>query len=187
MICMVTMFIIEKVCIRADTSITRTRTIPKNETEFLFKKEKREVPLGLSTIEIPMKINVKTTIHQQGAKEVYELAVFGRYLEKDGASFLKYEEVQDEGTVRTIVKVAGDEALILRGGAVKMRLPFRLHKKLRGSYEMPFGSFETITLAKRIEHAAGLIDILYDFSMQGKPAGTYHLEITFQEDNNEHS
>jgi uncharacterized beta-barrel protein YwiB (DUF1934 family) len=145
------------------------------------------VPLGLSITEIPMKINVKTTIHQQGGKEVYELALFGRYLEKDGAVFLKYEEVQAEGTVRTIVKVAGDEALILRGGAVKMRLPFRLHKKLRGSYEMPFGSFETMTLAKRIEHSAGLIDILYDFSMQGEPAGTYHLEITFQEDNNEHS
>ena len=87
----------------------------------------------MSTIEVPMKINVKTTIHQQGGKEVYELAVFGRYLEKDGASFLKYEEVQDEGSVRTIVKVAGDKALILRGGAVKMRLPFRLHKKLQAA------------------------------------------------------
>lgn len=141
----------------------------------------------MSSTEIPMKINVKTTIHQHGGKEVYELAVFGRYLQKDGASFLKYEEVQEEGNVRTIVKVAGDEALILRGGAMKMRLPFRLHKKLRGSYEMPFGTFETMTLAKRIEHSDGLIDILYDFTMQGSHAGTYHLEITFQEDKHEHS
>jgi uncharacterized beta-barrel protein YwiB (DUF1934 family) len=155
--------------------------------KFLFIKRKKEVRFRLSTIEIPMKINVKTTIHQQGGKEVHELAVFGRYLEKDGASFLKYEEVQDEGNIRTIVKVAGDEALILRGGAVKMRLPFRLHKKQQGSYEMPFGTFETITLAKRIAHSEGLIDILYDFSMQGSHAGTYHLEITFQEDKNEHS
>jgi hypothetical protein len=38
LICRQAMFIIEKVCIRADTSITRTRTIPKNESEFLFKK-----------------------------------------------------------------------------------------------------------------------------------------------------
>jgi uncharacterized beta-barrel protein YwiB (DUF1934 family) len=62
-----------------------------------------------------------------------------------------------------------------------------LHKKLRGSYEMPFGTFETMTLAKRIEHSDGLIDILYDFTMQGSHAGTYHLEITFQEDKHEHS
>ncbi|MFJ5717036.1 DUF1934 domain-containing protein [Neobacillus sp. NPDC093127] len=129
--------------------------------------------------EIPVKINVKTTIDDQ---ETFELVVFGRAYHKGDAFFLRYEEVLEEGTVRTIVKVATEEALILRAGAVKMRLPFRLHKKLRGSYEMPFGTFETLTLARRIEHKEGLIDIVYDFTMQGTPSGTYHLEITFQED-----
>lgn len=138
--------------------------------------------LSLSTMEIPMKINVKTTIQQHDSRETIELAVFGRYMQKDGATFLKYEEALEEGTVRTIVKVGLEEALILRGGAVKMRLPFRSHKKLRGSIEMPFGVFETTTFARRIEHSEGLIDILYDFTMQGAPSGTYHLEISFEED-----
>lgn len=142
--------------------------------------------MGLSIHEIPMKIKVKTTIEQDGDKETFELMVLGRYLEKDGTSFLKYEEVQEEGNVRTIVKVAGKEALILRGGAVKMRLPFELNRLLRGSYEMPFGVFETLTMTKRLEHSfengRGLIDILYDFRMQGSPGGTYRLEITFEED-----
>ncbi|ETI69846.1 DUF1934 domain-containing protein [Neobacillus vireti] len=129
--------------------------------------------------EIPVKINVKTTIDEQ---ETFELVVFGRAYRKGDAFYLRYEEVHEEGTVRTIVKVANEEALILRSGAVKMRLPFRLHTELRGSYEMPFGTFETITMARRIEHKEGLIDILYDFTMQGSPAGRYHLEITFQED-----
>src|SRR3954453_18826680 len=132
--------------------------------------------------EVPMKINVKTTIHQQEGSETMELTVFGRYFEKDGATFLKYEEALEEGTVRTIVKIASDEALILRGGAVKMRLPFKLHKKLRGSYEMPFGVFETMTMTRRLAQSQGLIDILYDFTMQGSPAGTYHMEIPFQEE-----
>jgi uncharacterized beta-barrel protein YwiB (DUF1934 family) len=126
-----------------------------------------------------MKIKVKTTIDEQ---ETFELNVFGRYYQKGNASYLQYEEVLEEGTVRTIVKVAPDQALILRGGAVKMRLPFRTNLKMRGSYEMPFGVFETLTLARRIVHTEGLIDILYDFTMQGSPGGTYHLEITFQED-----
>ncbi len=126
-----------------------------------------------------MKIKVKTTIDEQDA---FELTVFGRYYQKENASFLQYEEVLEEGTVRTIVKVTPDEALILRGGAVKMRLPFRLNMQQRGSYELPFGVFETMTLAKRIVQSEGLIDILYDFTMQGSPGGTYHLEITFQED-----
>ncbi|MGG3469435.1 DUF1934 domain-containing protein [Neobacillus pocheonensis] len=133
----------------------------------------------MDNTEIPVKIKVKTTIDRQ---ESFELITFGRYFQKGEASFLKYEEVQEEGTVRTIVKLAGNEALILRGGAVKMRLPFELNRVLRGSYEMPFGVFETMTLAKRIEHTEGRIDILYDFTLQGEPAGTYHLEITFQEE-----
>jgi uncharacterized beta-barrel protein YwiB (DUF1934 family) len=133
----------------------------------------------LSNAEIPVKIIVKTTIDQQ---ETFELTVFGRYYKKENASFLRYEEVLEEGIVRTIVKVAAEEALILRGGAVKMRLPFRLHEQLRGSYEMPFGVFETTTLARKIEHTEGHIDILYDFAMPGSGGGTYHLEITFQEE-----
>ena len=73
---------------------------------------------------------------------------------RNAASFLQYEEVQEEGSVRTIVKMAGDEALILRGGAVKMRLPFRLNKKLRMAVmKCRLGTFETMTMAKRIEHS----------------------------------
>jgi uncharacterized beta-barrel protein YwiB (DUF1934 family) len=137
----------------------------------------------LSTPDIPVKITVKTTIDQQ---DTFELLLFGRYYEKGHASFLQYEEVMEEGSVRTIVKVAAGEGLILRSGAVKMRLPFQLNRKMTGSYEMPFGRFETRTLAKKIDHSyqngKGRIDIVYDFTMQEEPAGTYHLEITFQEE-----
>lgn len=128
---------------------------------------------------IPVKINVKTTINNE---ETFELVVFGQYYQKNSASFLQYEEAAEEGTVKTIVKIAGEEALILRSGAVKMRLPFQLHKTLNGSYEMPFGRFETTTLTRKMTHDDNSFDILYDFTLQGSPAGTYHLEITFQED-----
>ena len=133
----------------------------------------------MSIPELPVKIKVKTTIDQQ---ETFELTVFGRYYKKEKASFLRYEEVMEEGSVRTLVKVGADEALILRKGAVKMRLPFKLQQTVRGNYEMPFGLFETTTTTKRIEFKDNLIDIVYDFTMQGKPSGTYHLEISFQEE-----
>lgn len=136
-----------------------------------------------------VKIQVKTTIFQYNSKEMIESTARGRFFQKDKASYLQYEEAGEEGSTRTVVKVSEAEALILRSGAVKMRLPFMLHKKMRGSYEMSLGRFDTATVAKRIEHTyhaesgEGLIDILYDFSMQGAPrAGTYHLEITFQEE-----
>lgn len=148
---------------------------------FIMKKacKDKEVSCRLANNEFPIKITVKTTIDQQ---ETFELVVFGNAYQKGEAFFLKYDEVLEEGTVRTIVKVAENEALILRGGAVKMRLPFTLDRKMRGSYEMPFGLFETTTFARRIEQTEGLIDILYDFSLDGAPAGTYHLQIIFEEE-----
>ena len=133
----------------------------------------------MSIPEIPVKIKVKTTIDQE---DTFELSVFGQYYKKANASFLRYEEVMEEGRVRTIVKVSAAEALILRSGAVKMRLPFRLHTTVTGSYEMPFGRFETTTTTKKMKQEDGLIEILYDFTMQGGSSGTYHLEISFQEE-----
>lgn len=137
----------------------------------------------MSVPELPVKINVKTTIDQQ---ETFELMVFGTYLEKGNSAYLRYEEAMEEGSVRTIVKMAANNALILRGGAIKMRLPFELNRKLNGSYEMPFGQFATVTKAKRIdysyENGKGHFGVLYDFSMEGAQASTYQLEIAFQEE-----
>lgn len=142
----------------------------------------------MSIPEIPVKIHVKTTIDGQ---ETFDLHVFGRYFQKGNADFLQYEEVMEEGSVRTIVKMAAEEALILRGGAVKMRLPFELNRKLNGSYELPFGQFAIVTKAKRMDYSyenrKGSFEIVYDFSIEGSPQGTYHLEIAFQEEENEHS
>ncbi|MCM3093943.1 MULTISPECIES: DUF1934 domain-containing protein [unclassified Cytobacillus] len=146
-----------------------------------------------SAEQIPVKINVKTVIRKLGSKETFELTAFGRYYIKDSARFLQYDEVMEEGTVKTIIKMSDTDGLILRSGAVKMRLPFRMNKKLRGSYETPYGVFEMGTVTKRMVHqyddksSEGSIDILYDLKMQGSQAGTYHLAITFEEENNEHS
>jgi uncharacterized beta-barrel protein YwiB (DUF1934 family) len=137
-------------------------------------------------------IHIKTTVFQDNSKEIIESTASGRFYQKDNAYFLQYEEETGEGGIRTIVKLAEEEALILRNGAVKMRMPFKLHKELKGSYELPFGKFEIAAVAKKLKHSynkengEGYIDLLYDFSMQGTPAGTYHLEITFQEDKNEY-
>ncbi|WP_308302646.1 DUF1934 domain-containing protein [Bacillus sp. UMB0728] len=136
----------------------------------------------------PVKIKVKTDIRSGGSKETFELTAFGRYYKKNGSRFLQYDEENEAGTVKTIVKMAEGEALILRSGAVKMRLPFRLNKKMRGSYEMPFGTMEMLTLTKGLSQSfddnsgTGAFDLLYEMKMQGSQAGTYHLAITFEEE-----
>jgi uncharacterized beta-barrel protein YwiB (DUF1934 family) len=136
----------------------------------------------------PVKIKVKTDIRSGGNKETFELTAFGRYYKKNGSRFLQYDEENEAGTVKTIVKMAEGEALILRSGAVKMRLPFRMNKRMRGSYEMPFGTMEMLTLTKGLSqtfedgNGKGSFDLLYEMKMQGSQAGTYHLAITFEEE-----
>jgi uncharacterized beta-barrel protein YwiB (DUF1934 family) len=137
-------------------------------------------------------INIKTTIFQDNGKEIIETKATGRFYLKEQASYLQYEEESAEGSIRTIVKLAEEEVLILRSGAVKMRMPLILNKEVKGSYELPFGQFETSAIAKKIEHSfdlesgEGYINLRYDFSLQGSHAGTYDLEISFQEDTNEY-
>jgi uncharacterized beta-barrel protein YwiB (DUF1934 family) len=136
-----------------------------------------------------VKINVKTTIFHENGKEIMETAAYGRFYQKDNASFLQYEEEGEEGKIRTTVKLAGDEGLILRNGAIKMRLPFSLNKQREGSYQLSFGQFAIFSSAQKIDHSydakhgKGSINIVYEFSMQGAGnSNTYHLEITFQEE-----
>lgn len=132
------------------------------------------------------KIKVKTTIWNDGEKETFELTTFGRYYEKGNSIFLQYEEVMEEGTVKSIVKVSKDEVLILRSGAVNMRMLFECDKKHAGRYETPFGTMGIQTQTKKLIHSlagrSGTMDILYDLHMQGALAGTYHLEIWFEEE-----
>lgn len=134
----------------------------------------------------PIKIKVNTTIWNNGEKETFELSTFGRYYEKNDAFYLQYEEVMEEGSINSIVKISTDETLILRSGAVSMRMVFEKNKKRLGRYETPFGtmgiSTRTNRLAYNIEDTAGNLDILYELHMQGALAGTYHLEIQFKEE-----
>lgn len=142
--------------------------------------------------QVPVKIWVKTDIYQGDHSETFELMTFGRYYNKGQASYLLYEEVLDVGNIKTSVKFSDGEAVILRSGALNMRLAFKTNKQMRGHYETPYGAMETLTDTKRIAHVPssekdGVFDLLYDLTMQGEVAGTYHMEITYKEDVNEHS
>ncbi|WP_420828150.1 DUF1934 domain-containing protein [Cytobacillus citreus] len=138
--------------------------------------------------QMPVKIKVKTDIRDGSSKDTFELTAFGRYYIKENARFLQYDEAMEEGMAKTIIKVSDQEGLILRSGAVKMRLPFKMNKKLQGNYHTPYGVFEIGTMTKRLDHqfdeetGSGSIDLLYELKMQGASTGTYHLFITFEEE-----
>jgi uncharacterized beta-barrel protein YwiB (DUF1934 family) len=145
-------------------------------------------------MEMPVKINVLTTISQGDEKETFELVTFGRFFRKGKACYLRYEEVMDVGKIKTFVKFSEDEAVIMRSGALDMRLAFRRNYIMKGHYTTPYGTMDTLTDTKKLEHQEisqkeGKLDLVYDFTFQTDDAGTYQMEISYKEDEqaNEHS
>jgi uncharacterized beta-barrel protein YwiB (DUF1934 family) len=136
----------------------------------------------------PVKIHLKTVITSGDEQDSIEFSAFGGYYEKAGSIFLKYDEIQEEGTIHTIVKLSDENALILRSGAVKMRLVFKENEQWKGSYESQIGTLLLTTKTKQLSHkqknsgVSGEIQLDYQLMMQGSTVGNYEMVITYKEE-----
>ncbi|KRG15869.1 hypothetical protein ACA30_04670 [Virgibacillus soli] len=142
----------------------------------------------LTDTQTSIKIHLTTKIKLDQDEETYELTVFGRHYQKGDTIYLKYDEIQEQGTIHTVVKITKDEAFILRTGLLKMRLNFKLNEQKRGSHESELGTLFLTTNTKRFthnetnDHCDGKLSLAYELSMQGKLAGFYEMEIVYKEE-----
>ena len=121
----------------------------------------------------------------EGDAETYEMWLQGAFIEKAGSPYLRYEEVQENQSVMTTIKLASEKALILRSGAVKMRLPLNIDQHEAGHYknalgEIPIG-IQTNTLNFDGAQKSGQFTANYDLLIDGNSVGNYALEIHYQE------
>lgn len=133
-------------------------------------------------------VNIKliSTIRPiDGESEGYEMWLTGQLLEKAGSIYLKYEEVQEDKTIRTTMKLGNEQALIMRNGAIKMRLPLNVMEQQIGHYESEFGSMPLVIDTKEMtftkQSVSGDFHVQYDLLMGGQSVGNYTLDITFTE------
>ncbi|WHY81673.1 DUF1934 domain-containing protein [Siminovitchia fortis] len=139
-------------------------------------------------VQTPVKIHLTTNICLDGEEETFEMILFGQYYRKNNAVFLKYDEVQEEGTVHTLVKVDDEEATIFRKGIINMRMKFRLNEQKDGSHASEYGSLLLSTDTNKLAHheyddkCEGKINLGYDLYMQGTHAGKYDMEIQYREE-----
>lgn len=121
----------------------------------------------------------------EGDAETYEMWLQGAYIEKAGSPYLRYEEVQENQSVMTTIKLASEKALILRSGAVKMRLPLNIDQLEAGHYKNALGEIpidiQTNTLNFDGAHKSGQFTANYDLLIDGNSVGNYALEIHYQE------
>ena len=138
--------------------------------------------------EAKSKVNIKliSTIRPiDGESETFEMWLNGELLEKAGSLYLRYEEVQEQKTIRTTMKLGEEQALIMRAGAVKMRLPLNIFEQQIGHYESEFGSVPLVIQTKKMtfvrQEVRGDFHVQYDLQMSGQSVGNYTLDITFTE------
>ncbi|MGY4793935.1 DUF1934 domain-containing protein [Lysinibacillus fusiformis] len=102
--------------------------------------------------EVRSQVNIKliSTIRpSDGESESYEMWLKGQLLEKAGSLYLKYDEVQEDKIIRTTMKLGHEKALIMRAGAVSMRLPLNIIEQQKGHYESELGSMPLVIDTKK--------------------------------------
>lgn len=137
----------------------------------------------------PIKLKLITTITQQDEKpEIVELWSTGTIMRKRDQVYLQYEEVLEDNKMKTTLRFGHTDAIIMRNGDIKMRLPFLLDGLQRGHYEAAFGIMPLMTHTKKMVFKEaedgsnnGEFMIQYDLIMDDKVVGDYKLEFTYTE------
>ena len=136
----------------------------------------------------PVQIRLHSSIKHPGQdKETHELEATGRYIEKSNSMYLKYEEEQNGRKIQTTIKMDDSEALIMRSGAIKMRLPFDTERTRPGEYGNGPASMKLLVKTNRLEFAEqaergdGRFNVAYELHAEGSLLGAYEITITYSE------
>ena len=128
---------------------------------------------------------VSTIIPTGGEREAVEMSLQGSKVERAGISYLRYDEVHEDASIRTTVKLTNDNAVIMRSGQISMRLPLNIEQCERGHYENIHGSFpievKTYVLKHEAAATSGQFDATYDLIIGGQTVGNYTLQISYSE------
>lgn len=140
------------------------------------------------TIGRPVEIRLHSSIQHPGQeKEIHEIQATGRVIEKANSLYLQYAEEQNGNEIKTLVKMGKDEALIMRSGAVTMRLPFEIDRERPGEYGSGPANMKLIVKTNELEfkeesdQASGRFGVNYELHAQGSRLGTYEITITYSE------
>ena len=127
-------------------------------------------------------VRLQSTIrHVDQDADKHELATSGTLVEKAGKTYLQFVENQNDQQVRTTVKLEENDALIMRNGAVQMRLPFSLGEVRPGTYGSGPATFNLLVKTTKLEVGSDTFEAHYELHAEGALLGTHELIITYTE------
>lgn len=119
--------------------------------------------------------------HNGQAAEKHELKAIGQLVEKAGKTYLRFEEDLNGQQVKTTVKLVEGDALIMRSGAVQMRLPFTPGEMRPGTYGNGPATFDLIVKTTKLEVTESKFTAHYELHAEGALLGIHELKITYTE------
>jgi uncharacterized beta-barrel protein YwiB (DUF1934 family) len=136
----------------------------------------------------PIQLTVLSEIHngKDDEKETIEVKTTGEYVQKGKTLYIRYEEEHELGFVKTTVKIAGNEVVVMRSGAVAMKQRFSEGMVTLTDYTTPFGKLQLETKTKSLtidtNELEGKLVILYDLQIDEKEKHVHKLVLTYKEE-----
>ncbi|EUJ32736.1 hypothetical protein MFLO_06504 [Listeria floridensis FSL S10-1187] len=136
-----------------------------------------------------VQIQITNLIRQMDALEKTEMTVPGVFYRDAGNIYLHYEEKQVAGNIRSVLKISEKELLLLRSGAVNMRLHFFKDRKRStasvdsGAGKLVFES-ELVGYNETFQEEAevrGEVAFQYDLLSAGTYIGSYEVTMRIEE------
>ncbi|KIQ93806.1 putative beta-barrel protein ywiB [Anoxybacillus thermarum] len=136
---------------------------------------------------IPIQLKQVTEIRDGARKEIVVIEANGLYYLKGDATYVTFEETHEGETIKNVVKIANDEVVVLRSGAISMRHTFRKQSETIGTYESPMARWEMKTKTEQVLYQynektkKGQLFFSYILHLSGKHVGRHAVTISFKE------
>lgn len=144
--------------------------------------------MNKQTVGIPITLKFVTEIHDGPRKETIAFETNGLYYEKGQTTYVTFQEPNEQGEVRTILKIKQEEVSITRQGVVSMRQSHKKGQLTNGTYVSQLGSFLLQTKTDNVQfewsekNRKGQLFLTYALQLEESNAGRYAITITFKEE-----
>ena len=123
---------------------------------------------------------------QDGEESVTESRMTADYYEKDGSSYILYEETQEDSgdIVRSIIKYNGSTLEMTRRGAVRSGMIFQAGQAHRTDYVTPYGTLPLEVATREASFSrkedGTVIRLEYTLSSGGQFLSHYTMDIVLR-------
>ncbi|HHY2674991.1 DUF1934 domain-containing protein [Bacillus clarus] len=136
---------------------------------------------------LPVHVHFVTEIREGARKETVAFEVNGQYYVKGQGTYVTFQEPNEQGEVKTIIKIQDEQVLIMRSGAISMRQTHVKGEWTTGTYTSELGTFALQTKTDNVlfkwsdEKKKGQLFLTYALLLSEQEAGRYTITINLKE------